>query len=40
MQSTIFGISTKLTNFDGMLTRFDYDEIFKKLLIDLLHKQY
>ena len=28
MQSTIFGISTKLTNFDGMLTRFDYDEIF------------
>ena len=28
MQSNIFDISTKLTNFDGMLNRFDDDEIF------------
>ena len=28
MQSTIFGISTKEINHDGMLTRFDYDEFF------------
>jgi len=32
MQSTVFGISTRNTNGIGLLTRFDYDEVFGTVL--------